>query len=152
MMHARETRQAPLDRDEPLLAGIAAASIRRRIATGRQAGQPVLRLGDRIDADDLPEVTGPLCANWNGVSLHAAVSVPSHDRGRLERLVRYVARSPLSLERLSRAPDGRIVYKLKRRWRDGTTHVVFEPSDFITKLAALVPPPRAHIVRYHGLC
>ena len=85
----------PLSCNEPLLAGISAASIRQCIATGRRAGQPVLRLGDRIDANDLPEVTGPLCANWNGVSLHAAVCVPAQDRGRLERLVRYVARLPL---------------------------------------------------------
>jgi hypothetical protein len=32
-----------------------------------------------------------------------------------------------------------------------TTHVVFEPLDFLSKLAALVPPPRAHLIRYHGV-
>jgi hypothetical protein len=141
----------PLARDEPLLAGVSAASIRRRIAAGPRAGRPLLRLGDHVDADDLPQFNGSLCANWNGVSLHAAVRVPAHDRRRLEKLVRYVARSPVSLQRLSRRSDGCLVYKLKRRWRDGTTHVVFEPADFITKLAAMVPPPRAHVVRYHGV-
>jgi hypothetical protein len=29
--------------------------------------------------------------------------------------------------------------------------VVFEPLDFLARLAALVPPPRAHLVRYHGV-
>ena len=27
----------------------------------------------------------------------------------------------------------------------------FEPVDFISKLAALVPPPRAHLTRFHGV-
>jgi hypothetical protein len=30
-------------------------------------------------------------------------------------------------------------------------HVIFEPEDFITRLAALVPAPRAHLMRYHGV-
>src|SRR5690606_1909950 len=34
---------------------------------------------------------------------------------------------------------------------DGTTHVIFEPEDFIARLAALVPKPRAHQIRYHGV-
>ena len=42
-------------------------------------------------------------------------------------------------------------YALKTPWRNGTTHVEFEPVDFIAKLAALVPPPRAHLNRFHGI-
>ena len=44
-----------------------------------------------------------------------------------------------------------VVLELKRAFTDGTTHVLFEPEDFIARLAALVPRPRAHLVRYHGL-
>ena len=47
------------------------------------------------------------------------------------------ARPPVATERLSRLPDGRLLYRLKRRWRDGTTHVVFEPVELVEKLAAL---------------
>ena len=36
-------------------------------------------------------------------------------------------------------------------WRDGTTHAIFEPLQFLEKLCALVPTPRAHTVRYHGI-
>jgi hypothetical protein len=36
---------------------------------------------------------------------------------------------------------------LKTPYRDGTTHVMFEPEDFIARLAALVPKPRAHLIR-----
>ena len=35
--------------------------------------------------------------------------------------------------------------------RDGTTHVIFEPLDFIARLAALVPPPRLNLTRFHGV-
>jgi hypothetical protein len=47
--------------------------------------------------------------------------------------------------------DGRLLHQLKKRWRDGTTHMVFEPLEFIGKLAALIPAPRVHLVRYHGV-
>jgi hypothetical protein len=40
---------------------------------------------------------------------------------------------------------------LRLPYRDGTTHVIFEPEDFIARLAALVPKPRAHLTRYHGV-
>ncbi len=85
------------------------------------------------------------------VSLHANVSVPAGDRRRLERLCRYIARPPVSTERLSKLGDGRLLYRLKRRWRDGTTHVVFQPLELVEKLAAVVPPPRIHVIRYHGV-
>jgi len=39
----------------------------------------------------------------------------------------------------------------KMPWKTGTTHVAFEPVDFIAKLAALVPPPRAHLSRFRGV-
>ena len=45
-------------------------------------------------------------------------------------------------KRLSLTPNGNIRYQLKTPYRDGTTHVIFEPLDFIARLAALVPKPR----------
>ncbi|MFQ5472505.1 MAG: transposase [Dehalococcoidia bacterium] len=50
-----------------------------------------------------------------------------HYGRRFERLCRYAARPPLALERLSLTEDGRVLYKLKRRWSDGSTHLVFDP-------------------------
>ena len=70
---------------------------------------------------------------------------------RLERLCRYAGRPPVAAERLSVLPDGRLLYRLKRRWRDGTTHMIFEPLELIEKLAALVPPPRFNLIRYSGV-
>ena len=36
-------------------------------------------------------------------------------------------------------------------YSDGTTHVIFEPLDFISKLASLVPKPRVNLTRFHGV-
>ena len=55
------------------------------------------------------------------------------------------------MERLERLADGRLLYRFKRAWRDGTTHVVFEPVELLEKLVALVPAPKAHLVRYSGI-
>jgi hypothetical protein len=44
-----------------------------------------------------------------------------------------------------------LLYRLKRCWRDGTSHVIFGPLELIEKLAALVPPPRSHLIRCHGV-
>jgi hypothetical protein len=34
---------------------------------------------------------------------------------------------------------------------DGTTHMIFEPLELVEKLAALVPPPKFNLIRYHGV-
>jgi len=70
---------------------------------------------------------------------------------RLERLVRYAARPAVATERLTALSDGRLLYRLKRPWRDGTSAVIFERQDFMAKLAVLVPAPRAHLTKYHGI-
>jgi hypothetical protein len=49
------------------------------------------------------------------------------DRGKLERLCRYVARPAIVLERVSRDGDALVVYALKHPFRDGTTHVLSSP-------------------------
>ncbi len=140
-----------LPEDQPLLADIYAASVRSRIAMGERAGLGVLRIGDLVDPEEAAFVTSARCAMIDGVSLHANVSVPARDRRRLEKLCRYIARPPVSTERLTKLTDGRLLYRLKRKWRDGTTHVVFQPLELVEKLAAIVPPPRIHMVRYHGV-
>jgi len=47
--------------------------------------------------------------------------------------------------------DGQVVLKLKTAWRDGTRHRVMEPMEFMQRLAALVPRPRLHLIRFHGV-
>ena len=57
----------------------------------------------------------------------------------------------IATERLSLTQAGNVRYALKTPYRDGTTHVILEPEDFIARLVALVPKPRAHLTRYHGV-
>jgi len=47
--------------------------------------------------------------------------------------------------------NGRVRYELKTPWRNGTTHVLFEPLDFISRLVCLVPKPRVNLTRFHGV-
>ena len=136
--------------DEPLLAQLGAASVLGRVASGQDSGRPVTRLGRRRQVQPL-SLPDELCCEVDGFSLHARILVEAHERERLEHLCRYVARPPLATERLSLAPDGKVVYRLRRHWRDGTAAVAFDPLTFIERLAALVPRPRCHQLTYHGV-
>lgn len=78
----------------------------------------------------------------DGFSLHAAVRVEAHDRKRLEQLCRYITRPALSDERIQLNAAGQVEFKLKTPWRNGTTHPVMSPLEFMQRLAALVPRPR----------
>ena len=127
------------------------ASITGRIATGPHAGARVQTGGDRVDPESLEATPSERCARVSGFSVHANVAVSAGDRKRLERLCRYVARPPLASERLEMTPDGRLVYEFKRPWRNGISRAFYSPLEFIEKLSALVPPPRAHLARYHGV-
>jgi hypothetical protein len=84
-------------------------------------------------------------------SLHANVRIAARDRTRLERLSRYLVRPPISDARLALTEDGSIALELKTPSSDGTTHFVFDLMTFLARLAALVPPPHAHLVVYHGV-
>jgi len=86
-----------------------------------------------------------------GFNLHAGVAGKAHERKKLERLCRYIVHPAVSEKRLSLTPNGNVRYQLKTPYRDGTTHVIFEPLDFIARLAALVPKPRANLTRFHGV-
>ncbi|MCC6776327.1 MAG: transposase [Hyphomicrobiales bacterium] len=83
-----------------------------------------------------------LCADAHGFSLHAAVRCGADGRKQLERLCRYITRPALAHERLSRNGKGQVVLRLKSPYRDGTTHIVMQPQEFMQRLAALVPRPR----------
>ena len=91
------------------------------------------------------------------------------------RLCRYITRPALANERVQTNAAGQVVLKLKTPWRDGlagrawpvarpfarrkqstglfvsglsTTHLVMSPLEFMQRLAALVPRPRLHLIRF----
>jgi len=140
-------------------------SITYRIAVGPQAGRKVFTL-QTLPACDEPFDDG--VGKVAGFSLHAGVSAKADERKKLERLCRYdvqgstsvaggrkpgatISRPAVSEKRLSLTPNGNIRYQLKTPYRDGTTYVIFEPLDFIARLAALVPRPRVNLTRFHGV-
>ena len=117
-------------------------SITYRIALGPRAGQKAFTLRS-LPGNPLPAPSKPFLASADGFSLHAGVAAGADDRKNVERLCRYIARPAIATGRLSLTTQGQVRYTLKTPYRDGTTHVVFEPLDFIARLAALVPKPRA---------
>ena len=44
-----------------------------------------------------------------------------------------------------------MVYQLKKAYDNGTTHIILEPLDFLSRLASLIPKPRVNLVRFHGV-
>lgn len=106
-----------------------------------------MRLAEKNENTNKPK----LCVQWNGYSLHAATEVKAHQRWKLERLLTYILRPPVAVDRLTFQADDRVCYKLKKPWSNGTTHIVMTQMELMEKLAALVPPPRMHMARYHGV-
>ncbi|EEV5907264.1 IS91 family transposase [Escherichia coli] len=122
-------------------------SITYRIAVGSQAGRKVFTLQTLPTSGD---PFGDGIGKVAGSSLHAGVAARADERKKLERLCRYISRPAVSEKRLSLTRGGNVRYQLKTPYRDGTTHVIFEPLDFIARLAALVPKPRVNLTRFHG--
>ncbi len=133
------------------LAPLHAAACTYRIALGPRAGQKVLTWKDpslRLANHETPQHKG--CVRAQGFSLHAETSCTSQQRQKLERLCRYITRPALNHKRLCRTRAGEVVLQLKTPYRDGTTHLVMPPLEFLQRLAALVPRPRLHLIRFHG--
>jgi hypothetical protein len=101
-----------------------------------------------IEPDDVREM---LAWENSGFCLDAAVRVPADDRAGLERLLRYCARPPFALERLEVLDEHRVIYRLPKPRRDGATALSLTPLELIDHLAGLIPPPRRHRHRYHGV-
>jgi hypothetical protein len=94
-----------------------------------------------------------------GFSVDGSVRIEGEDRAGLERLVRYCARGALALERLHApagldaltSPEARLVYRLTEPDRYGRQELRLTPLELLERLARLVPPPRIHRHRYHGV-
>ena len=116
----------PWGETEPALAGLAAASVRGWAALGARTGHRVHRRG-------VPPERGPCHAHQDGFDLHAAL------------------RPPVAADRLRLTTEGLVVIELRRRWSDGTTHLVFDPVELLERLAALTPRPRINLGLYYGV-
>jgi hypothetical protein len=101
-----------------------------------------------IERDDVREM---LAWEYSGFSLDAAVRVGAQ-RSRRSGAAAALLCSPAVRARTPGALDGeRVVYRLAKPQRDGTTALTLTPLELIDHLAALIPPPRRHRHRYHGV-
>jgi hypothetical protein len=118
--------------------------------------------------DESDSLSSSSVAETAGFSLHAGVATKANERAKLERLCRYITRPAISMKRLSLTRNGQVRYELKTPWRNGTTHVIFEPLDImyrmygmpwaqgcagtaISRLVSLIPKPRVNLTRFHGI-
>ncbi len=93
----------------------------------------------------------PLCASLDGFTLHAATRAGALDTVGRETLCKYILRPAVAQERITRGPHGLVRIALKRPFSDGTVAVDLDPLSLLSRLAASVPPPRLHTVRYAGV-
>ena len=82
----------------------------------------------------------------------ASVSRPPTAEG-LERLIRYCARPPFALDRLHLVVgrSDQILYLLPKPDPAGRTALRLSALEFLDRLAKILPPPRIHRHRYHGV-
>jgi len=142
----RPTEDDPLPDDQPVLASCYAAAAGGLALAGDRAGRPLLRIVDPL----LSRPDEPV-GEVSGFNVHAAVAIGARDRSRLERLCRYLCRPPIAQERLEELPSGKLRYSLKKPWSDGSVAILLEPHDLLSRIAAIIAPPRFHLVRYFGV-
>ena len=135
--------------EEDTFSKLQASSITYRFATGPSKGKKALVLKALPDGDHNSKVG--LVAKNSGFSLHAGVNTKANERDKLEKICRYIARPAVAAERLSCNEQGDVIYKFKKPWDDGTTAIKLTPMEMMERLAALVPRPRVHLTRYHGV-
>jgi hypothetical protein len=118
-------------------------------ATGKSKGKKAIVLKSVTDTDHT--VTKGLVAKNSGFSIYAGVATKAHERDKLEKISRYIAGPAVAEERLSTDDYGNVIYRFKKPWDDGTTALKLTPMELMERLVALVPRPRVHLTRYHGV-
>ena len=145
---ALEVKDELAERDPPL-AELAAAAVSGLPPAGPASRRRPVRLAAR--RHDGPEIRGPLVVADRGFNLHARTCAGAlDDAGRLA-LLKYVLRPPVANDRLTFTADRKVRIALKRDFSDGTYAIDLDPLALLFRLAATVPAPRFHTVRYAGV-
>jgi len=137
------TQEAVDASDEDPSNQLLGSSITYRIALGPQQGRKVFTLQTLPDCESDSQFVS-MVGDVSGFSLHAGVATKVNERTKLEHLCRYITRPAVSTKRLALTRNGRVRYELKTPWRKGTTHVIFEPLDFMYRMYGM---PRAQEAR-----
>jgi hypothetical protein len=132
---------------EDAMPGIVGASISYKLAFGPNAGNKAMILQTLLATFESGNHDEQV-SKRSGFSLHAGVACKAVQRKKLERLCRYITRPAIAEQRLSLANNGNVIVELKSPYDDGTTHVILSPLEFLSRLVALVPRPRANLTRF----
>ena len=128
--HGTAPAGGPVPREGLALASASAAC---KACPGMPTSIGICAPTSTVSACTLPCAAAPTMARrWSNCA------ATSHARRRTE-------------ERVQTNAAGQVVLRLKTPWRDGTTHLVMSPLAFMQRLAALVPRPRLHLIRLHGV-
>ncbi len=106
------------------------SSVSYRIAVGPQQGCKAFVMRT-IRPLNWPDPGLERAAKADGFSLYAGVSCEGHQKDKLERLCRYIARPAVAVPHLSLSSTGKVLYTLKKPYCDETTQVAFGPADFV---------------------
>jgi hypothetical protein len=83
-------------------------------------------------------------------NVDASLAVERGDRENLHRIIDYML-APAIRDKQLTLKNGGVLLELKRPRRDGTTHRQYTNDQMLDRLNFLVPPPRANIIRFHGV-
>ena len=89
---------------------------------------------DKADGDEMAAQK-----HEGGFSLNATIRIEADDRSGLERLLRYCARPPFSLQNLRQLDDEHLVYHNPKPYPGVPSDLVMTPLAMIGKIASLQP-------------
>jgi len=94
-----------------------------------------------------------LLMSWKntGFSVDNSVTVYPSDQQGLERLARYLLRSPVSLQRLHFLPETQQVIYQANKGHDQDATEIIDPMDFVARVLMQVPEPNKHSIHYFGI-
>ncbi len=86
----------------------------------------------------------------SGFALDSGTRIVEGDRAGLQRLLLYFLRPAVSLKKLTYKPEEGLVRYQVSKTNGGPSYHEWPAVEFVGRMAALVPPPRRHVVRYYG--
>ena len=111
-----------------------------------------LVLARLVRAERLSEEFRESLLSWehSGFSVHAGEVIEAKQRESLERMARYMTRTPVALAKVFHLKGGRVKLLTPRDRKTGLDHRIFDPLDWIHAITTQIPDPRQHLTRYQG--
>ncbi|HOS45638.1 MAG TPA: transposase [Paludibacter sp.] len=88
----------------------------------------------------------------SGFSIDNSIRVATSDNKAREAIAQYMARCPISLNKIIYEPfKGKVIFKTKYNKYFKENHKVYDADEFIAKLVQHIPLPRIRLIRYFDL-